>query len=236
MNMIKYCHPRMSKTSPWRWYLSGIQCISLIILSGCSPFIPQSLSKLDISIHQVIYVTPIKKSVHQAMLSAWQRQGQGWQRRFIVRAVIGRNGLASPDQKKEGDGKTPSGVFLLGPAFGYASSITTGLQYRQATQNDFWVDDVHSLQYNQWVVGLPVAKSFERMRRFDYLYSYGIVIGYNMHPIIPGAGSAIFMHVWRGVNSSTSGCVALNQRQLKRILRWLKQEYQPVIILEKTDA
>ncbi len=54
-------------------------------------------------------------------------------------------------EKKEGDGKTPSGIYPLGPAFGYASSMDTGLAYRQATDNDFWVDDVRSLQYNQWV-------------------------------------------------------------------------------------
>ena len=139
-------------------------------------------------------------------------------------------------EKKEGDGKTPSGIFPIGPAFGYAPSIDTGLLYRQATENDFWVDDEHSVQYNKWVRGAPAANSFERMKRFDGLYQYGIVIGYNMHPVIPGAGSAIFIHVWRKYNSPTSGCVALNQRNLRKILRWLDRHYQPVILLESIKA
>ena len=146
--------------------------------------------------------------------------------------MIGRNGLAPAGEKKEGDGRTPSGTYPLGPAFGYASSINTGLFYRQATDIDFWVDDIHSMQYNLWVRGTPAANSFERMKRHDDLYQYGVVIGYNMHPVVPGAGSAIFMHVWRRYNSPTSGCVALNQRYLRKILRWLDRQYQPVIIME----
>jgi len=146
--------------------------------------------------------------------------------------VIGRNGMAATGDKKEGDGKTPSGIYALGPAFGYAPTIVTGIVYHQATDLDFWVDDMNSLQYNQWVRGSPAAKSFERMKRQDDLYQYGIVIDYNTHPIIPGAGSAIFMHVWRNYHSSTAGCVALNQRYLRKILHWLDKQYQPVIILE----
>ena len=221
-----------------------ILCFSLLVSSGCSTGVPRSLSGIDGSIRQAIYVSPTKKDSHQAYLSAWQRQGIGWHRLYYVSAVIGRNGLAPVGMKHEGDGKTPSGIYPLGPAFGYASSIDTHLQYRQAGDLDFWVDDAQSLQYNQWVNGTPDAKSFERMKRADNLYQYGIVIGYNMpryrsdgaldagHPIIPGAGSAIFMHVWRRYDAPTSGCVAVNQRNLRKILRWLDQQYQPVIILE----
>jgi L,D-peptidoglycan transpeptidase YkuD (ErfK/YbiS/YcfS/YnhG family) len=207
-----------------------ILCLSMLTASGCSTITPKSLQEIDGS--QAIIVHPIKKDSTQAQVSAWQKDGSHWRLVYVVSAVLGRNGLAASGGKKEGDGKTPSGTYALGPAFGYASSVSTGLSYRQATDNDFWVDDVQSMQYNQWVNGKPQANSFERMKRRDNLYQYGIVIGYNMHPIVKGAGSAIFMHVWRGVNSSTAGCVALNQRSLRKILRWLDWHYQPVIILE----
>jgi L,D-peptidoglycan transpeptidase YkuD (ErfK/YbiS/YcfS/YnhG family) len=210
----------------------AILFLSLLFLSGCTPITPKSLQALDQSISQAIIVHPVPKNSNQAQLSAWQRQGIAWHRVYCVSAVIGRKGLAAAGEKKEGDGKTPSGTFALGPAFGYASSMDTGLPYRQATDNDFWVDDVRSLQYNQWVSGRPSAISFERMKRQDGLYQYGIVIGYNIDPVIPGAGSAIFMHVWRGYNSPTAGCVAINQRYLRKVLRWLSRQYQPVIILE----
>ncbi len=197
---------------------------------GCSTITPQALQSLDAS--QAIIVHPIKKNSNQAHLSAWQKQGGNWHRVYFVSAVIGRNGLALPGEKKEGDGQTPSGTYPLGPAFGYAAYIATGLVYRQAGDLDFWVDDIKSLQYNQWVHGKPAASTFEHMKRLDNLYQYGIVIGYNKDPVVPGAGSAIFMHVWRRYDSPTSGCVALNQRNLRRILHWLNKANQPVIILE----
>jgi len=206
--------------------------LGLLALAGCTTISHPSLQRLDPSIHQAIFVTPIQKHPSEAFLSAWQKQDEAWHRVYSLHAVIGRNGLAAPGQKKEGDGKTPWGVYPLGPAFGYATSIHTGLIYRQASTDDFWVDDVNSMEYNQWVHGMPQANSFEHLRRQDNLYQYAIVIGYNMHPIVKGAGSAIFMHVWRNYKSPTAGCVAINQRSLRKILHWLDQQYQPVIILE----
>ncbi len=164
-------------------------------------------------------------------MSAWQKRDDRWCRVFRTRAVMGRQGMALQGQKKEGDGKTPSGIYPLESAFGYVSSMDTGLLYQQAGEDDFWVDDPESSQYNQWVHGKPEARSFEYMKRDDNLYQYGAVIGYNRRPVVPGAGSAIFMHVWRNYYSPTAGCVALNQRYLRKILRWLDQQYQPVIIL-----
>jgi L,D-peptidoglycan transpeptidase YkuD (ErfK/YbiS/YcfS/YnhG family) len=212
-----------------RWI---IVCFSLLAFGGCAVNPPRALQGLDANTSQAIVVHPIKQNSIQANLSAWQRHGQRWDRVYFAGAVIGRKGLALPSAKKEGDGKTPFGTYPLGPAFGYASSIDTGLDYRQARSDDFWVDDPRSMQYNQWISGKPDAGSYERMRRADGLYQYGIVIGYNTHPIVPGAGSAIFLHVWRRYNSPTAGCVAVNQRSLRKILRWLNRQYQPVIILE----
>ena len=204
----------------------------LLALQGCAANAPALLKEIPSSTGQAIIVHPINQGSHQAVLSGWQKEKGDWHCLFVYSAVIGRHGLAAEGQKKEGDGKTPFGAYALGPAFGYASTIDTGLVYRQATDHDFWVDDVQSMQYNQWVSGQPAARSFERMKRSDNLYQYGVVINYNTAPIVPGAGSAIFMHVWRRYDSPTAGCVALNQRNLRRILRWLSQTQHPLIILE----
>jgi L,D-peptidoglycan transpeptidase YkuD (ErfK/YbiS/YcfS/YnhG family) len=145
--------------------------------------------------------------------------------------VIGRNGFAEPGAKREGDGKTPSGVYPIGPAFGYAPSANTKLDYRQATANDFWVDDPESADYNRWVVGKPQAKSFELMKRDDELYKLGAVIQYNTEPVVPGRGSAIFLHVWRGPDSTTAGCVALSESDVASLLKWLDKTKHPVVVL-----
>ena len=214
-------------------YRLFILCFGLLAAQGCSTVTPQALQGLNGSIGQAIVVHPTKKNSYQAQLSAWEKQNNRWYRWMRVSAVIGKNGLAPAHEKKEGDGKTPLGIYPLGPAFGYASSMNTALDYRQVTDNDFWVDDPQSMQYNQWIRGTPRANSFEKMKRPDNLYQYGVVIGYNSHPVVPGAGSAIFIHVWREVDNPTAGCVALSQRYLRKILCWLDKHHQPVIVIQE---
>jgi L,D-peptidoglycan transpeptidase YkuD (ErfK/YbiS/YcfS/YnhG family) len=104
------------------------------------------------------------------------------------------------------------------------------MAYRQATDNDFWVDDVNSGDYNQWVKGEPQAASWEKMKRDDDQYKYGVVIEYNMHPIVKGKGSAIFLHVWNG-GESTLGCVSMSEEMILEILGWLDPAKKPLIIM-----
>ncbi len=143
---------------------------------------------------------------------------------------IGEKGFATIGEKREGDGKTPSGIFPLGIAFGYDPSVATRMPYRQATEDDFWVDDVNSEDYNQWVRGEPNAASREKMKRDDDQYKYGVVIEYNTHPIVKGNGSAIFLHVWKP-GESTSGCVAMSEEMVLKILGWLDPAQKPLIIM-----
>ena len=206
----------------------------LFYISSAAHASDELFNNLDSDVDQVIVVKNKGKEVFQAKLSVWQRQEGAWKEVFgPMDAVIGRNGLALPDQKKEGDGQTPSGTFHLGTAFGYGTAIDTKLDYRQATSQDFWVDDGESPQYNQWVVGTPQAKSFEKLKRDDNLYQYGIVIEYNTNPIVPGKGSAIFLHIWRGAGQPTAGCVALSEENLLSLLKWLDRSKNPAIILHK---
>jgi L,D-peptidoglycan transpeptidase YkuD (ErfK/YbiS/YcfS/YnhG family) len=146
-------------------------------------------------------------------------------------AVLGSKGFALPGTKREGDGKTPSGVFALGDAFGYAVKLDTRLRYRQSTDEDFWVDDVDSPNYNKWVHGDPNAKSFEKMHRGDQLYSAGVIVEYNTGPVIKGAGSAIFMHVWRSPDKPTAGCVAMAGQNVLAMLHWLDPVRKPKVVL-----
>jgi L,D-peptidoglycan transpeptidase YkuD (ErfK/YbiS/YcfS/YnhG family) len=58
------------------------------------------------------------------------------------------------------------------------------------------------------------------------------VIEYNTDPIVPGKGSAIFMHIWRGPDSPTSGCIAMAKENFLPLLKWLNWDHNPVIILK----
>lgn len=193
---------------------------------------PEFLRSLPAVTEQALVVEPTGESISQAWVTVWEKYDGVWQPVLDpVAAVIGKNGFAPAGEKHEGDGRTPSGVFALGQAFGYDQTIPTRLAYRQATADDFWVDDPESAQYNQWVSGPPQAKSYEKMRRDDELYRYGAVIEYNTSPIVPGKGSAIFLHVWRGPQSATAGCVAVASADILDILKWLNQTKHPRILL-----
>ena len=56
------------------------------------------------------------------------------------------------------------------------------------------------------------------MWREDELYDALVVIGYNMDPVVPGAGSAIFLHVATADFAPTAGCVAVEKQVLLGLL------------------
>ena len=180
---------------------------------------------------QLIFATNRDSSSVLVTLHALERNDGVWHLVFpAFIGSIGEMGFAAVDDKREGDGKSPSGIFPLGFAFGYDPSVETKMPYRQATDDDFWVDDVNSEDYNQWVKGEPNAASWEKMKRDDDQYKYGVVIEYNMHPIVKGKGSAIFLHVWNG-GDSTLGCVAMSEEMILEILGWLDPAKKPLIIM-----
>ena len=199
--------------------------------------IPAELDDLPGDVHQAVVVETTGKAA--ARVSGWERNdagpaggGAGWTQVINpVKAVIGRKGLAPKGEKREGDGRTPSGVFALRRAFGYEEEVPTGLVYQRVTERDFWIDDPGSLQYNQWVAGDVPRVSHEVLRRRDNLYKYAVVIEYNANPVVPGMGSAIFLHVWRGAGQPTAGCVAMSEAGILRFLQWLDARRNPVILL-----
>lgn len=184
---------------------------------------------------QVIEIVPSGENIFKAVITGWSYEKKTWQRIFGPwPAVIGRNGLAPDGEKREGDGRTPSGTYRITRAFGTAKELNTGLDYRQTTGDDVWIDDSASTRYNEWAILPTDAASYERMKRDDGLYDLGAVIEYNTSPVVPGHGSAIFIHIWRdNGNAPTAGCVALDRIRLKRLLKWLRAERSPVIILHE---
>ena len=83
-----------------------------------------------------------------------------------------------------------------------------------------WSDDPNSKDYNKLIK--VNSDHREIMFRNDHIYDLILVINYNMHPIIPNKGSAIFMHISKDNYSPTQGCVALNIDDFREILATLK--------------
>lgn len=220
---------------------SHLKPVLFLLLSFLSPAvilaqeqIPFPLENISPEIQQAIVVQEKSSGSSQGELTAWKRKEGTWQKLLgPIEVMLGRNGLAPENEKREGDGRTPSGIFNLQRAFGYLPLVGTGLVYAQVTENDFWIDDVESPEYNQWVKGPAQAKSFEYLKRKDDLYKYAIVVEYNTNPVVQEMGSAIFLHIWRGADQPTAGCVAMDEQNILELLHWLDRDKNPVIILEK---
>jgi L,D-peptidoglycan transpeptidase YkuD (ErfK/YbiS/YcfS/YnhG family) len=56
------------------------------------------------------------------------------------------------------------------------------------------------------------------MWRRDGLYDLLVVIGYNIAPVSPGAGSAIFLHIAAADFAPTAGCIAVEKEVLLRLV------------------
>ncbi len=65
---------------------------------------------------------------------------------------------------------------------------------------------------------LPYQGRAEALWRQDNVYDLIVPLGYNDDPVIPGAGSAIFLHVARDGYPPTAGCVALAADDLRLVL------------------
>lgn len=166
----------------------------------------------------------------KANVTLCQRQGESWQVVFspAFRAVIGKNGIAAIGEKKEGDLKTPTGIYPIGEAFG-SQPLAVKMDFKYITTDDKFIDDVNSNNYNRWVTGSTDAKSYEPMLIKPYLY--GAVVNYNMNPIVASAGSAIFIHLWQSSHKPTAGCIAMDKKHLLMLLHWLDKKYHPHIMV-----
>ncbi|HWR29240.1 MAG TPA: L,D-transpeptidase family protein [Negativicutes bacterium] len=199
--------------------------------ASTSAVIPAFAARLSSTVKQALIVQDNGSGAFTGQIVLWAQAEGRWQKLKSFPVVMGKNGFADPGAKEEGDNRTPTGIFNLGTAFGYAGAIDTKMPYRRLTENDFWVDDTASAQYNRWVTGVPQARSYERLLRSDSMHKYGVVIQYNTNPVIAGKGSAIFLHVWRSPDIGTAGGVAMAEDNLVQILRWLDSEKQPTILL-----
>jgi len=238
INNIMKIYPYQNYTGLW-----FLLFIILSLLTGCLPspfvcnlntsaFLDQQSNEIGLS-SQILLVEYGGSLISPKIkLYAMEKQKEAWIYALEpFNAVIGRNGFAPEGEKREGDGRTPSGIYPLKLAFGYPESVNTKMPYRQALSDDIWVDDPDADDYNRWTkINQTRAVSFEMMRREDNLYKYGVVIEYNTAPVIKENGSAIFLHIWKEKGAPTAGCVAVAEENMIKILEWLDPEKSPVII------
>lgn len=149
-------------------------------------------------------------------------------------AVMGYSGTTAADEKREGDGKSPAGVFALGAVYGKKTPIPQlKMPFHPILPSHEAVDDPKSHFYNQIVnrnqITHPDWDSAEILYDIP-LYDYLITIHHNWPNPIPYRGSAIFMHEWRSSDEGTAGCTAMSSESLFDIIKWLDPDKYPKLI------
>lgn len=134
------------------------------------------------------------------------------------RCAVGTNKI---NQKiSEGDGVTPIGCFPMRAVYYRADRVgkpTTALPVLNIEPHAGWCDEPGHPEYNK-LVYQPFAASHEKLWRDDHIYDVIVELGFNDAPVIPGIGSAIFIHISRPDYAPTQGCVAMPEPLLLQIL------------------
>lgn len=140
-----------------------------------------------------------------------------------LRAALGRGGVTA--FKREGDGGTPRAAMAVLTGFRRAGMLTpdkAGLKLQRVGQGDGWCDAPGHAAYNRHV-RLPFPAGHETLLRDDVLYDFGFVLDWNIRSRRRGMGSAIFLHVAKPGFPPTQGCIALDRRDMLRIMPFIRR-------------
>jgi L,D-peptidoglycan transpeptidase YkuD (ErfK/YbiS/YcfS/YnhG family) len=216
----------------------------LAVLLLTFTFCCRAEDQLSPSVRQLLVaIAPDWNSMH-GKLQRLEKIESGWRAVGApISVLFGKSGLAwgrgllvgqgGGPIKVERDHRAPAGVFRIGIIYTYDHSLPQGADYpfHTVSPGDAWVDDIHSLHYNQHVTVDPDHPPpwFEKqkMRHGDFAYRWLVEIRHNTDPPVPGFGSAIFFHIRRGPERPTAGCTTMAEQSLVEIIRWLRSAANP---------
>ena len=207
---------------------------------------------------QLVLVTAADAQADKGMLRRYARTGPGapWaEAGQPVPCRLGRKGLgqgrgltvALPGgpAKREGDGRTPAGVFPIPAAFGYASAedatkAGVRLPYMAVNDRTSCITDAGSPLFGK-VVGPGERPEGgvrqDRMVRDDGANAWGVVIGLNAGAADPQAGTCIFLNVRPAGGPATGGSVGIPAEAAAALAAWLDPAARPVVaVLPEAEA
>lgn len=154
------------------------------------------------------------------VIEAAPRETTGWAHLggSTWRCALGRSGIAA--DKIEGDGSTPAGRFPIRRLYyrpDRVREIACSFPALPISPADGWCDEPGDPNYNR-LVTLPYPARHETLWREDALYDLLLVIGHNDDPVVPGKGSAVFLHLAQLDYGPTEGCVAFARADFVRLL------------------
>ena len=182
---------------------------------------------------QMLVVAAFNEEATDAWISLHEKQDDGsWHMVMTTPGFIGKNGLG---KTREGDAKTPTGVFRFNRAFGIADDPGCAIPYVKVDNDTYWSGDPREgYHYNELVnlkdlPGLDVESGdSEHIIDYIYHYQYCLNISYNEEGI-PGDGSAIFLHCFGPAKPFTGGCVAIPEDHMKFVMQQVDENTAVVI-------
>ncbi len=201
--------------------------------AGCAPSLAGGLATTG-SAAELVTVVAGGPASTTGSLELWARAGGCWRAAGGPwPAWLGWGGVSA--HHREGDGTTPEGAYGIGPVmYGVAGDPGVHYRYQRLVCGDWWDEDASSPAYNSFVAlrcgeRPGFGGDSEALWLATVAYAYFALIDYNTGPVVPGAGSAIFLHVSAG--GPTNGCVALARAELVHVLRWLRPSLSPLIVI-----
>ena len=221
----------------------GLGALGLLVSSACAAGVPDDCTQL------IVGIAPTWNSMRGELQLFERSPGAAWQpvtARWPV--LFGKHGLAwgsgvdgqneSGLRKSERDGRAPAGVFRIGKIYTYDAQLPPGADFpfHQVTTADAWIDDVKHPEYNRFVTipdpaNPPPWFAKQKMRHNDFAYRWLVEVRHNSDPPVPGAGSAIFFHIRRGVDRPSAGCTTMAEPDLVKLISWMRSPRHPCYVL-----
>ncbi|MBU2109865.1 L,D-transpeptidase family protein [Patescibacteria group bacterium] len=135
--------------------------------------------------------------------------------------------------KKEGDGKTPEGLFMLGRMFSHDldKKIIDGKE--SGNNPNLYCYEKFNDVYECCIPDSPVGdKRNESERMTNPLYRRAIFINYNYPVKNPRAGSCIFLHIG---DKATAGCVAVDFQMIDEIFQLITPNTTLILMISNKE-
>ena len=196
---------------------------------------PDWVGRLDVAsgAEQMLIVAAFSEDATDAWISLHEKQSDGsWHMIMTSPGFIGKNGLG---KTREGDAKTPTGVFHFNRAFGIADDPGCSIPYVKVDEDAYWSGDPREgYHYNELVSikdlpGLDLESGdSEHIIDYPYHYQYCLNISYNEEGT-PGLGSAIFLHCLAPAKPFTGGCVSVPEDHMRYVMQKVNDHTAVVI-------
>ena len=237
-------------TKTWHAFLALPLVLSGLIAPTSAHAAPVLLGGITDS-KQVVLVTAKSWNATTGTVRTFEKRNKTWaETHSSTKANLGYGGLVSGNKRKQGTGKTPTGTYAIKWAFGIKPDPGVSIKYTKVGDDDAWTYNprvpstynVFQTTNKKW---LSYGNYVERLTTYGKQYNYVAVLDFNLPKgkITQGSnginrtdqsantarGGGIFLHVSNGKN--TAGCIAIPQKYMKNLLRWLDPKKNPVIVI-----